>query len=310
MTDDRSIERAARSWLEEGPTQAPDQPIETALAIIQTTPQERDWHVPWRTRSMTQTTRLLAVTGAIFVSVLLVGGVILFRPAGTGVGSQPTASPGPSAAPSPTIGIGAMGIDLTAGRWTFPDFPPALTFTVSSRTWTVFWTKNAEIYLGTALAGDEAGVGADQNLLSFQSIENVVKQPCTKDPFTATTAVDPWSPPSGTGPEAFISWLKTSTPLPIGTSTPVTVAGYRGLSVEYSAPVGSLASCGLSGVKISDPGSYRGGGGFAIGETNARFIVLDVHGKTVVIVTYAGPAGLTALNAAADPLLATVVFAP
>ena len=42
MTDDRSLERAARSWLEEGPTRAPDRPVDAALARIQTTRQERD----------------------------------------------------------------------------------------------------------------------------------------------------------------------------------------------------------------------------------------------------------------------------
>ena len=30
MTDDRSLERAARSWLESGPTQAPERAVEAA----------------------------------------------------------------------------------------------------------------------------------------------------------------------------------------------------------------------------------------------------------------------------------------
>src|SRR5262249_45014914 len=41
MTDDRSIDRAARSWLEAGPTQAPDPAVDAALLRIQTTNQER-----------------------------------------------------------------------------------------------------------------------------------------------------------------------------------------------------------------------------------------------------------------------------
>ena len=53
MTDDRSLERAARSWLENGPTEAPDRAVEAALLRIETTPQERDWHVPWRLPKMT-----------------------------------------------------------------------------------------------------------------------------------------------------------------------------------------------------------------------------------------------------------------
>jgi len=31
MTDDRSLERAARSWLESGPTEAPDHAVDAAL---------------------------------------------------------------------------------------------------------------------------------------------------------------------------------------------------------------------------------------------------------------------------------------
>ena len=42
MTDDRSLERAARSWLEVGPTEAPERAVEAALLRIDTTPQERD----------------------------------------------------------------------------------------------------------------------------------------------------------------------------------------------------------------------------------------------------------------------------
>ena len=42
MTDDRSLERAARSWIEVGPTRAPEPAVQAALLRIQTTSQERD----------------------------------------------------------------------------------------------------------------------------------------------------------------------------------------------------------------------------------------------------------------------------
>jgi hypothetical protein len=112
MTDDRSIERAARSWLEDGPTQAPDHAVEAALLTIQSTNQERDW-LPWRTRRMTQTLRLLAGATAIAV---VVGGVILIRPGSSpGPGGQPsapitTSSPSPSASPSPSGPLTACGL--------------------------------------------------------------------------------------------------------------------------------------------------------------------------------------------------------
>ena len=103
MTDDRSIERAARSWLEDGPTRAPDHAVAAALTRIQSTNQERDW-LPWRTRPMIQTLRLLA--GAAVIAVVAAGGVILLGPgSGPGVGGQPSApvtSPSPTPAPSPS----------------------------------------------------------------------------------------------------------------------------------------------------------------------------------------------------------------
>ena len=96
MTDDRSFERAARSWLEIGPTEAPERAIEAAFLEIDTTPQERDWHVPWRSPRVDPFAR--ALIGVAAVAALLVGGVVLL-PATTGpIGGVPT--PSPSASPS------------------------------------------------------------------------------------------------------------------------------------------------------------------------------------------------------------------
>jgi hypothetical protein len=102
MTDDRSLERAARSWLELGPAEAPDHAVEAALLRIQTTAQERDWRVqlPRRTHPMTIPARLMAA--AIALAVVTVSGILILRPGG-GVGTGPT--PAPSAAPidSPSV---------------------------------------------------------------------------------------------------------------------------------------------------------------------------------------------------------------
>jgi hypothetical protein len=97
MTDDRrSLERAARSWLEAGPTEAPDHAVEAALLRIQTTSQEWDWHVPRRNRSMTIMARLVAA--AIALAVVAVGGIFILRPGTQTVGS--TSSPSLAATPS------------------------------------------------------------------------------------------------------------------------------------------------------------------------------------------------------------------
>jgi hypothetical protein len=98
MTDDRSLERAARQWLEDGPTEAPDSAVEAALLRIQTTHQERALPVLWRFPSMNMMSRLIA--GSAAVAVVVVAGLFALRPGGgPGVGASPSPSSSPSASP-------------------------------------------------------------------------------------------------------------------------------------------------------------------------------------------------------------------
>jgi hypothetical protein len=95
MTDDRSLERAARSWIEVGPTAAPPHAVDAALDLIARTPQERDW-IPWRFPRMTSTARVAAL---IAVGVLILAGAFaLFGPGGRG-GPLPSNTP-PTSAPA------------------------------------------------------------------------------------------------------------------------------------------------------------------------------------------------------------------
>lgn len=107
MNDDRSLERAARSWLEEGPTWAPDRPVEAALSRIQTTRQERDLRISWRLPTMLPT-RYAAV--AVIVVAVGVGAAFLASrppagPAAQTAAPSATAAP-PSAAPARSIANG------------------------------------------------------------------------------------------------------------------------------------------------------------------------------------------------------------
>ena len=118
MTDDRSLERAARSWIEVGPTRAPDHAVDAALARIQTTHQERDWF-PWRTLDMLTPTRLAV---AAVLGVLLIGGALftLARPPAVGgPGPSDAASPSPSAVASPSsAAIARVRLpDTVLGDW-------------------------------------------------------------------------------------------------------------------------------------------------------------------------------------------------
>jgi len=107
MTDDRSLERAARAWLELGPTHAPEQAVQAALHRIESTPQER---ASPRLPKGLHLGRFAQVTVAIVavVAVVLGGTILLQRRPELGPIAEPTpsvspsVSPSSSAAPSPT----------------------------------------------------------------------------------------------------------------------------------------------------------------------------------------------------------------
>jgi len=120
MTDDRSLERAARSFIESGPTRAPERAVEAALVQIETTSQERSLWVPWRT-TMTTPARVAA---AAVIGVLAIGGALfLFGRAG-----QPNVGPpAPSAMPStsPTSSAAAATSPSVVPPTAIPDGPLA-----------------------------------------------------------------------------------------------------------------------------------------------------------------------------------------
>jgi hypothetical protein len=105
MTDDRSLERAARSWIDAGPTRAPERVIEGALLKVQTTGQERELRIPWRLPAMLTPTRLAA---AAVIGALVLGGAIIMS-----AGSKPNVvTPTPSVEASPSSGPSAQGPTL------------------------------------------------------------------------------------------------------------------------------------------------------------------------------------------------------
>lgn len=138
MTDDRTLERAARSWLEEGPTRAPDRPVEAALAQIQTTRQERDLRIPWRFPTMNDATRIALI--AATAVVVAIGGLYVVGQALPGPGAP--ATPLPTASPTPASGsIGTITLvddgctwDGNPGSLTASEDPLRLTVTVRNDT--------------------------------------------------------------------------------------------------------------------------------------------------------------------------------
>ena len=96
MTDDRSLERAARSWIEVGPTAAPPHVVDAALGLIERTPQERDWF-PWRLPRMSNSARLVAL---VAIGALILAGAFALVGVGGRGGPLPSTAPSASAVAS------------------------------------------------------------------------------------------------------------------------------------------------------------------------------------------------------------------
>ena len=205
MNDDRSLERAARSWLEEGPSRAPDGPVEAALARIQSTRQERDL-VPWRLPTVNAFTKLAAGLAAAAV-VLVAGYALLPRVGGPGA-APPTPSPTavPGASPAPTVSDAACRLIKTTEAATAGDFPDVGTIAHPSGTGTVTscsYTENMNPIMTTEYtsSGGKAAFDLVKQRPGVQTVADIGTD-AVFDPTTATLYVSKgdalWSIVAGT----------------------------------------------------------------------------------------------------------------
>jgi hypothetical protein len=100
MTSGSNFEDRLQDWLEDGPSDAPPQVLDTVLAAVPSIPQRRAaWRSPWRMSPMLGFARLLAGV-AITVALGAVALFVVLRPTPGGVGGQ--GSPSPAAVVPPT----------------------------------------------------------------------------------------------------------------------------------------------------------------------------------------------------------------
>jgi hypothetical protein len=102
MTDRSSFERRVSDWLEDGPTHAPDQILETVRSAIPSIPQRHRPapYIPIRNASMRSSARLAAALAAVVVIAVAAVWVVPGLQRGT-AGGPPVASPA-LGSPSPT----------------------------------------------------------------------------------------------------------------------------------------------------------------------------------------------------------------
>ena len=288
MTDDRSLERAARSWLEIGPTEAPDRAVEAALIRIQTTSQERELRIPWRFPKMTTPARVAA---AAVIGVLAVGGALfmLGRPGESDVGGPgPSPTVGPSSTPnlSPSLRPSPLPTgSIPAGTYVMTPFagvdskvnvclqqpgciePAAdnvraesirLTLTVPEG-----WTSPENASLWLAGKGFTARDGA---MLFISRGAWLRTDPCTTP--------EPDIPVGPTG-DAFANALAVHPILDTTAPVDVTLGGYSGKYMDLHVP---SDDSGCDGYWPWEPGIYAAGPGH-----EWHLWILDVDGIRVVI---------------------------
>ena len=253
MNDDRSLERAARSWLEEGPTQAPDRAVEAALLHIETTSQERDLRVPWRLPEMTTPARVAA---AAVIGVLVIGGAIYaFGPGGSSFGGprstpSPTSSPTPSPSTPPSSSPSPARIPdgpLAAGTYTFQPFagPGGLCVAESSQAGCIeAGADDDSIRITFTLPDGWSGI---ESWAVVPSVEGYLPpggawllfmrggwlypELCAgAGPFTGPII------PTGTTVDEFVTALVDHPDLDVTSPVDVTLGGYSGKYLELQAP--------------------------------------------------------------------------
>lgn len=295
MIDDRSLERAARSWLEIGPTKAPERAVEAALLHIESTPQERDWHVPWRLPNMTTPVRVAA---AAVVGVLAIGGALfVLRPSGSSVGGPgPTPSPPPSSTPTPVTSPASSPAvlypsnegPLVAGTYVSTPFTPGhpagacmdppqpgcsdsagdsirVTFTVPDG-----WAG----ILGAVWLAAEGSSAPSGATMGFGRGGWLYGDPClTPERIAANVTPDV---PVGPSVDDFANALADHPLLDATDPVAVTLGGYSGKYVDLQLP-SDLTGCEY---RLWEPGIYAQG-------PNHRWHlwILDVDGVRLVVQT-------------------------
>jgi hypothetical protein len=262
MTDDRSLERAARSWLENGPTQAPDRAVEQALLRIQTTTQDRDLRVPWRLPAMFTPTRLAA--SAVLGALLLAGLIVV------GGGRQsnqvvPPASPSASVGPTPSSAARTLS-PLSAPAY---GFRPSFTYQLPADAGIVVSLSGSDLAQfripkpGTA---DEWGNG-----IGVRSVTRGRQDPCTD---SASVAIGP-------GPEAVVDYLRSIRALDVSATEAVTVDGKPALRFTMT-PTGPTADC--ADLRLwSGPAIYTQNASW---DSTAEVTVVDVGDSHIVILVF------------------------
>lgn len=252
-----------------------------------------------------------SVAMALALIVVLAVGIGLLRPAGIlgpGASANPTVRPSATLGPSPSVQVirpnASLGAPaLGSGMWRPSTLAPPITFTVPGRVWVAAADDPREFTLTTFFASPPTS-GA----LRFAWLSSVYADPCQKG---QASSLRPWIDQT---PEAFIVWLRSVSPVDPGAPTPISIGGYAGLEVTFTAPPRTDLACPGAPDHVLTLGPNGGSGlvtavGLPIDDNRVRVAAVSVNGATFLAITFTDdPVRFDVIATAADPVIATIVF--
>lgn len=290
MTAPRDTDRVIRAYLDAGPTELPDRSFDAVRDTIERT-RQRTIVGPWRKPEMTGLPRYALAATAVVVAAAAISIAVLPGLGGSG-GPAATPSPTPAASPTSTSTPSASpaAVEMSTLVVDTP-FPARITFDVGT---------------GWVLWGDVGGAGKgwfkhsadppDGIGMTFWNVTNVLTDPCGGDPL---------DPPLGPSVEDLADALAAQPHTVVAQDTAVTIDGYSGRFLDYTAD--DMSGCPLGRLqRWMAPGVDRE----ALPGERDQVWILDVDGKRVVIDAFSF-AGATAEDLAElDSIAETIRIGP
>jgi hypothetical protein len=277
MSTERDVTHIVESWLEEGVTVLPDRVLDNVLDQLPATPQRRAWWPAWRTTSMNTSLRI-ALAAAAVVVVAVVGLNLVPRSGGIGVPvatatPAPTPSPTPSpasvssSAPSPRVAsLPGEQMPIVPGTYGLDDpFELPVALTIGSG-WTS-WSGSTQY--GMAIYKDSPDPPAGKGIIVIV-VDDVYADVC--DPSKG-----PLTPRLGPTVDDLVAALSSQPGTTVSPPEDVSVAGYSGKILEYTA-TGEGAGCEVLHRWPTLLGDRQ-----ALPNEHDRLWILDVDGVRLVI---------------------------
>ena len=291
MNSDRDFETTKAEWLNAGSDTTPPHLIDAVLLAARSTPQERDFRIPWSTPIMNKFVTFGFGAAAVVVIAVFVAAQLFGSPSGVGSGGEPTPSPEETAtesSSSPSVAWGEC-TELEAGTYRAAIGPSSVTVSVPSG-----WKGSGDLD-GFSVNSRGSCLMAGGVTLLVSLVSHVYSDACDGQ----GTSVETGTPAAVSAALAAQAGHQTSGP------SDTTVSGYPASRFEFSFVGAEMCN---GGPLWRAPGGGEGPGMYSF-EDSGSFVtvyVVDVNGSALAIAVDSGvpdePADVAELDAIVDSL--------